>query len=169
MTETPRGIRNHNPGNLEYTKHAPFQGAENPPHDADGYYVFKDAEWGLRALMLDLHTCLEHDHLTTVEEIITHYAPPTENDTEAYIAAVLHWNDWQPGHEPDKTDPQTYIGMSQAITVHENGLSPDHANPAWYSIAVYEYALKIASIDDVVPPKETPAAYHDAQKSLFAD
>lgn len=145
MTTLPLGIRNNNPGNLEYTGRNPFLGVENPPHDKQGFYIFKDPEWGIRAVMLDLHSCMEHDHLLTVEDIITHYAPPTENDTASYIKAVLHDCDWDAGHEPDKDDPETYLKMTKAIIVHENGVGPD-PTPAWYDDEKYQQAFDLTGI-----------------------
>jgi hypothetical protein len=58
------------------------------------FCTFKDATWGIRALAVTLITY--HDKrkardgspIDTVREVIERWAPPHENDTEAYINAV---------------------------------------------------------------------------------
>lgn len=145
MTMQPEGIRNNNPGNIRYNANTPWLGLDNPASDEKGFCRFKDPEWGLRALMVDLHTAMTKDNLSTVEEIITHYAPPTENDTEAYIKSVLTLCNWAPGTVIDKTDPQTYVHLAAAITIHENGHGPE-GNTPWYTVQTYERAYEVSGI-----------------------
>jgi hypothetical protein len=140
------GIRTNNPGNLRYNPAIAWQGLATPPHNEDGFCIFTDAAHGLRAVMIDLHSAIVIDGRDTVEEIITHYAPPTENDTDAYIKAVLHWCGWQPGEKPDATAESTYIDMAQAIVVHENGVPPSGTPTAWYDDATYEKAFELTGL-----------------------
>jgi len=135
-------IRNFNPGNLEYNPHDPFQGLADPPNDGK-WCKFTDPVYGIRAIMVVLHTIYYVHGLTTPREIITHYAPPNENNTEAYIDAVCQWNEWTPDQKLDFTAAETYIGFAQAVAIHESGLNPDRPPPAWYEDAVYEKAYSL--------------------------
>lgn len=45
-------------------------------------------EWGLRAAAITLRTYIRKWKLNTVQSIIMRWAPPTENNTSAYIKAV---------------------------------------------------------------------------------
>lgn len=89
-----RGVRNNNPGNLRITN-IPWRGKVPARENTDGdFEQFRDADgvpghvWGLRALYMDIRGDALRDGLNTVAKLITSYAPPTENNTAAYIAAV---------------------------------------------------------------------------------
>jgi hypothetical protein len=45
-------------------------------------------EWGLRAAFCILRTYRDKHKANCIEDIITRWAPPSENDTDAYIKAV---------------------------------------------------------------------------------
>ncbi len=78
----PRGIRNNNPTNLSFV---PGQGAIG----SDGRFgIYGTAEEGIRAAENQLLLYQERDGLNTIRGIITKWAPPSENDTASYIAAV---------------------------------------------------------------------------------
>ncbi|EPU9415876.1 hypothetical protein ACV0UJ_005298, partial [Escherichia coli] len=89
--KTPRGIRNNNPGNLD--KGSPWQGLVANP-DEPRFCTFKDPVWGIRALAVTLITY--HDKrrakdgtsIDTIREVIERWAPPNENNTDAYINEV---------------------------------------------------------------------------------
>src|ERR1700743_661562 len=83
QTSLPRGIRNNNPGNIRAG--IAWQGAVGSDPD---FVIFADDTWGLRALAKDLMTKITKDGLDTINAIITQYAPASENNTAAYIAAV---------------------------------------------------------------------------------
>lgn len=140
--DTLPAVRNLNPGNLEYNPHDPFLGLANPPNDGK-WCVFTDAVYGIRAIMVVLHTIYVKHGLTTTAQIINHYAPPTENNTQAYVDAVCHWNDWQEDDQLDFGDGATYVGFAQAIAVHESGLNPNRPPNAWYDDSTYEKAYSL--------------------------
>lgn len=86
-----RAARNNNPGNLEAGKFAVAHGATG----SDGRFaIFPSAEAGFAALK----ALLESPGYVglTVAETIAKFAPPNENNTEAYIADVCHWCPCQP-------------------------------------------------------------------------
>lgn len=116
----PRGIRNNNPGNIEYNG-TNWRGLEDPAHDGR-YCIFIDAVYGIRALARVLKTYYNKHGLNTVSGIINRWAPPVENDTSAYIAhvaAVLGVDANEPFNVLDKL-PE----LVEVIIRHENGVQP---------------------------------------------
>ena len=86
-----RGIRNNNPLNIRRSNDR-WIGAR--PEQTDKEFVqFQTMAYGYRAAWKILqsyyqHFCTQSKHFT-VRSIISRWAPPTENDTEAYIRSVL--------------------------------------------------------------------------------
>lgn len=116
---TPKGLRNHNPGNLRYVAAIPWNGQVGD--DGTGYAVFDSDEHGVRALGHQLGTYASRG-LNSVTEIISTYAPSNENDTAAYIAAVAGELGVDPAQPFDVNGvlPQ----LVAAIIHHENGVQP---------------------------------------------
>ena len=56
--------------------------------DDPAFVQFEDITWGVRAALKLLRTYRDKYAATSIKEIITRWAPPTENNTEGYIAAV---------------------------------------------------------------------------------
>jgi len=82
-----RGWRNRNPGNIEHLPANKWQGLADPPSDGR-FCRFTSHEHGIRALAALLTSYQDRHGLRTVRGIITRWAPPGENDTGAYVAAV---------------------------------------------------------------------------------
>lgn len=116
---TPKGLRNHSPGNLRYVASIPWNGQLGD--DGTGYAVFDSDEHGVRALAHQLQT-YERRGLTSVAQIISTFAPSSENDTAAYIADVCG----RVGVNPEQ--PLDVYGLLvplvSAIIHHENGFNP---------------------------------------------
>jgi len=109
-------MRNNNPGDLRASG-INWQGATG---SNEGFVTFSDSTYGLRALALDLTNKINGDGLTTISDIISVYAPPSENDTETYIDNVSA----QTGFEADQTltaDAPTIAALVRAITTQEVG------------------------------------------------
>lgn len=83
----PRGVRNHNPGNIERNA-TRWQGMSADQSGDARFVVFEAPEWGIRALARTLVTYQDKHKLRTVRGIINRWAPPAENATATYIAAV---------------------------------------------------------------------------------
>jgi hypothetical protein len=118
-----RGLRNNNPGNIEYGPFARSQGSGGA-EDAGRFAVFKDAQDGLNALAELLRNYVGRG-IDSVRKIIQKYAPAGENNTEAYIASVAK----RLGVDPDqklnlRTDAGQMAGMVDAIVRVENGRNP---------------------------------------------
>lgn len=128
----PRGIRNHNPGNIRRNKTL-WRGMSADQSADPAFVVFQAPLWGLRALGRLLRTYYDIYHCRSVAAIITRYAPPTENNTAAYIVAVAAHLQVAPDQEVAR-DLSTWVGLMQAIVRHENGIG-DHYPPALYQSA----------------------------------
>lgn len=117
--KAPRGIRNNNPGNLRSSE---FKGTVGV--DADGYGKFESPESGLRAMAKNLLVQQEKHGLNTVESIITKYAPPSENNTAAYISTVAAAIGVGPADKLNLRDPETMQKLMGAMIQQENGVQP---------------------------------------------
>jgi hypothetical protein len=83
-------MRQNNPGNLRPSI-VPWMGQTG---SSGGFCKFKDMSYGLRAMAVDLSNKITKDGLNTIQKIITKYAPPSENDTQAYIDSVSDSTGW---------------------------------------------------------------------------
>ena len=132
--DTPRGIRNNNPGNIDRTDDH-WQGMSADQSSDPRFVVFDAPVWGLRAMARILGNDINRGH-DTIRALIGEWAPGTENDTEAYIAAVAA--DAKIGPDDPLTVSQLPYIMP-AIVRHENGTQP-------YAIAMYDEAMKLAGL-----------------------
>lgn len=158
---TTRGIRNHNPGNIEVG--APWQGLmprqDMTPLQAGEtrFCVFADPTWGIRAIARVLITYQDKrrapdgSRIDTVQEIVDRWAPPAENDTDAYVRSVRQALGIEPGHVVDVHDFATMKGLVQAIIAHENGVQP-------YTDAQIDKGLVLAGFQVPASPSRTEAA-----------
>jgi len=90
MKNLPRGVRNANPGNIDRTKTV-WQGEDRSAaalRREPRFCVFETPQAGFRALAKTLLTYQSKHGLRTVRDMINRWAPPKENDTEAYITQV---------------------------------------------------------------------------------
>ena len=88
---TPRGIRNNNPLNIRHSKDQ-WKGAVATQTDP-AFVQFKSMAYGYRAVWKILDTYhmrfRREQRVFNVRNIIACWAPPSENDTEAYVKTVL--------------------------------------------------------------------------------
>lgn len=121
-TKQPRGIRNHNPGNIRISNDK-WQGLA--PVQTDGaFFQFTDATYGIRALARLLINYQDKYNLRTITQIINRWAPPSENNTQAYIDQVekhtgFNAYDFLDMHKYEHLEP-----LVRAIILHENGTQP---------------------------------------------
>lgn len=81
-----RGLRNLNPGNIRRSK-VRYKGEK--VHSTDSAFKqFESLEAGYRAMFVLLHTYRVRGYGSTICQMVSRYAPPSENNTEAYIARV---------------------------------------------------------------------------------
>jgi len=121
----PRSVRNNNPGNILLTDIA-WEGlqardAMTPEQQAEErFHVFAAPKWGFRALARDLNTKYRRG-LHNVRQIMAVYAPPNENDTNAYVTAVCGMMGVGPDDRLQLDDPAQLASFCRAIAVHEAG------------------------------------------------
>ena len=118
---TARGIRNHNPGNIR--RGEPWLClAEEQPDPA--FCAFTEPKYGIRALAVLLRNYRRRHGLKTVESMINRFAPPAENDTEAYVGAVCRALGVRPDEPIDVREEGIMLTLLKAIIRHENGEQP---------------------------------------------
>lgn len=116
-----RGIRNNNPGNLEYSKTNPWVGQTG---DDGRFAKFETPEHGIRALGRNLLS-YQRQGIDTVSDIINRWAPPSDNNnTDAYIQAVCAQLGVTPDQQLDASNPDTLKALCASIIQHENGSQP---------------------------------------------
>lgn len=129
----PRGIRNNNPGNIEYTGVA-WEGLDNPP--SDGRFMrFVDPVYGLRALARVLTNYQRLHGINTVRGLINRWAPSHENNTTAYMQHVADY--LGVGVDEPINVIEHLPNLLAVITQHENGQQP-------YSVAEITRGIQMA-------------------------
>ena len=118
----PRGIRNHNPGNIRYNGIA-WIGLSTPPSDG-AFCVFLEARFGLRALAVLIRNYKLKYGICSVSGIINRFAPSSENNTAAYIAQVCKALGCKEGDLLDIENDAVLLPLVKAIIRHENGQQP---------------------------------------------
>tara|TARA_R100001377_G_scaffold1128_2_gene961 strand:- start:317 stop:766 length:450 start_codon:yes stop_codon:yes gene_type:complete len=120
IEKLPRGIRNKNPGNIKLGTN--WDGLADEQSDPV-FCVFKEAVWGIRALTRILLVYRFQHKKYTIESIISRWAPPIENDTDAYIVFVCKKMDFEPKKELHNSI-EHYLPLVKAIIQMENGSQP---------------------------------------------
>lgn len=111
-----RAERNNNPGNLEFRGQL---GAER--EDGEGRFAkFQSVSDGVAALVKQLQRYGGRG-LDSIKEIVEKYAPASENDTQAYIAALTKKLGVGANDMLDLNDPGTLSGLVRGISKHEAG------------------------------------------------
>lgn len=151
MSNLPRGIRNHNPGNIE--RGDPWQGLAPDQSSDPRFCVFISPEWGIRAIARTLITYQDRHGIYTIRGIVNRWAPPSENDSGSYISHMAGRVGIGPDDELDITDYKTARSVVESIIIHENGRNPDAADDRWYSDLVINRGLELAGIEAPVGDK----------------
>jgi hypothetical protein len=115
----PRGIRNNNPGNIEWIADPARRWRGMVARDGR-YGVFDTAANGVRAIGGELRANFRRGE-NTLRQIFTEWAPPIENDTERYI------RHGERDLDVDRDAPLTQSqipAIAAVIVQHENGLQP---------------------------------------------
>lgn len=131
---TPRGVRNRNPGNIDYNPRNAWQGQLGLEEGVacPRFARFDHPENGIRALGKLLINYRGKDGMPgvggkgidTVLETINRWAPSNENDTQAYASAVAKRLGVKPTDPINIKDSATLRGMVLSIIIHENGGNP---------------------------------------------
>lgn len=120
-----RAVRNNNPGNIRIGQ--PWQGlmprAQMTPEQAaeTAFCVFVSPAMGFRAMAEIFHTYHNIHGFNSLREVISHWAPPNENDTEAYVQAVCQATHYGPDAPFPFGAPAAMQELCHAVSVHECG------------------------------------------------
>ena len=122
MEQAPRSIRNNNPLNIRRNGDL-WQGLK--PQQTDPQFCqFESMAMGWRAAFILLtRTYYFKYHLTTLRRIITRWAPPAENRTDAYVRRVVELtgiNSDRPLDPPSRA-PTDWMKLASAMAIVEAG------------------------------------------------
>lgn len=122
----PRGLRNNNPGNIDYNPSNKWQGQvgiedDLPEHIKPRFAKFKSMEYGVRAIVKLLQTYEQRYKADTVREIVSRYAPTNENKTDKYIENVCKWSGLTPDQKISAFSKQDLTRLVPAIIRQECG------------------------------------------------
>ncbi|MNV00232.1 hypothetical protein D3C71_903910 [compost metagenome] len=124
VNNAPRGIRNNNPGNIDYRG----QAGASLEKRGGRFAKFETAYDGLKALSRQLMRYFEGKttgkKLQTISDIISTWAPGNENNTGAYIAQISKTMGVSPDAVLNLKDPKVMSSLMNGIIHHENGRNP---------------------------------------------
>jgi len=132
MNGSPRGIRNCNPGNIRKSRDR-WKGLA-PSQSDPAFFVFETPLWGIRAMAVILRNYQRRHGLRSLAQIIARWAPPRENDTGGYVAAVSKATGIGPRTHVDLGDGAILRALIAAVIRHENGLQPYDADTIYSAI-----------------------------------
>ncbi|WP_332773250.1 structural protein P5 [Pseudomonas sp. ESBL1] len=131
---TARGVRNNNPGNIDFNPRNDWVGQLGLELGASKprFARFDSPENGIRALGKLLIAYRGKDGMPgvggkgidTVLETINRWAPSNENDTKAYALAVAKRLGVRTTDPINIKDPATLRVFVESIIIHENGGNP---------------------------------------------
>ena len=121
-----RGLRNCNPGNIRRSR-SKFKGEVRPSRDA-AFKQFETMAYGYRAMFVLLDTYARSYGLSSIRQMITRYAPPTENFTDGYVRFVARKSGIAADERIDSRSPRDMVPIVAAMAEIESGESPSIAD-----------------------------------------
>lgn len=118
-----RGYNNFNPGNIRRSR-VRYLGEVHPSQDTH-FKQFESMAWGFRAMFVLLDTYRKRYGLKNLREMLTRYAPPTENHTTKYVNFVSSRSEIAEFSAIDTRNEKQMIPIVAAMARMENGKDPD--------------------------------------------
>lgn len=123
----PRGIRNNNPLNIR--KGSNWQGEKRPQTDTE-FEQFESMQYGVRAGFKILRQYMSGyngltERFNTIEKIVRRWAPPSENNTRAYIEQVSKLTGIPATLKISFTQRSYMVAIVDAMIRHECGQAID--------------------------------------------
>lgn len=115
-----RGLRNNNPGNIRHDG-VLWRGEVRPSSDP-AFKQFSSPAWGYRAMFVILDTYRRKHGIRTLQSVIARYAPPSENDTAAYLRFVADRAGTDPAAPLDFDNKRLMCDIVGAMSRVENGM-----------------------------------------------
>lgn len=123
MKSLPRGLRNNNPLNIRRTGDR-WRGLA-PTQSDPAFCQFTAPEYGVRAGVKILWTYQKKYGLRTLRQVLTRYAPPSENNTASYIGTVSRRAKIHPDVELDLRSRDVVFRLVEAMWFVECGVPGD--------------------------------------------
>ena len=118
----PRGIRNNNPLNIRRGNN--WIGLAK--HQTDpSFCQFDSMTYGLRAGLIIIRTYMQRYNLTNIHGIVSRWAPPKENDTNAYVKSVSSMMKMHALQTFNFGDRTRIVALVSAMCKVETGISID--------------------------------------------
>lgn len=123
-----RGYRNNNPLNMRHDKDR-WQGEVVPSQDG-AFKQFETMAWGYRAAFKLLHNYQKNNGCRILSDFINRWAPPSENNTSAYVSTVAKRAGLSDVSEIDTLKGDTMRAVVSAMSYVENGVEANEADVA---------------------------------------
>ena len=123
--KTPRGLRNNNPLNIRKSRKTTWVGQSEKQEDRD-FVQFCSMAYGYRAAFKVLQNYRVLYDCMTLRQYIQRWAPPIENNTDAYVSSVAR----TAGVNPDALLPSprkgraVWVKIVAGMHLVENGMMP---------------------------------------------
>lgn len=124
IKQVPRGIRNNNPLNIRIGN--TWLGERQNPTDP-AFEEFVSIEYGYRAAFCILRRYIRRYKRQTITDIISTWAPPSENATQRYIDFVANKMGIAPDVQIHFEDKETMTQLVAAMQMMECGVPADMA------------------------------------------
>lgn len=123
-----RGYRNNNPLNMRHDNDR-WQGEVVPSQDG-AFKQFETMAWGYRAAFKLLHNYQKNNGCRILSDFINRWAPPSENNTSAYVSTVAKRAGLSDVSEIDTLKGDTMRAVVSAMSYVENGVEANEADIA---------------------------------------
>ena len=118
----PRGIRNNNPLNIR--RGCNWLGLSK--HQTDpAFCQFDSMTYGIRAGLIIIRTYMQKYNLRSIHAIVSRWAPPSENDTDAYVKSVSSMMKMHALQTFDFSDRGRIVALVSAMCKVETGITID--------------------------------------------
>lgn len=131
--EGNRPERNNNPFNLRLTGSAWNGKVPNDKNTDGAFEQFYEKKYGVRAGIKNIITKVAKQGKNTLETLLAVYAPPSENDTTAYINQVSQWTGIMP-KVPFEPNKDVILKLAGAIAKKEGAPLTDNELSEAYSL-----------------------------------
>lgn len=118
--QLPRGFRNNNPLNIRIGN--VWLGEVEHPTDPS-FEQFVSMQYGIRAACILLRRYIRHYKRTTIPQVISAWAPPSENATSRYVDIVCQLSGMTPDTQLNYSDKVQMCRLLAAMIQVENGRS----------------------------------------------
>lgn len=122
----PRGIRNNNPCNIRLSR-TTYKGEVVPSQDK-AFKQFESMAYGYRAVFVTLRYYHTKLGLRTIRQMVSRWAPPSENNTGSYVKHVSDAARYDCDAAVDIKDKNLMVKIVSAMSFVENGLKANLAD-----------------------------------------